>query len=105
MTKLASAWAKKEIEGAQAAQKRQYDHAAKDPKLRCGDRVMVYMPSEVQGNDRKLARPYHSPYRVVNVMPTNAEVVLVDQVFRRFDVRLVWTVIPSAHAMGACSGQ
>ncbi len=80
-TKLASAWAnaKKEIGGAQAAQKRQYDRAAKDPKLRCGDRVMVYMPSEVQGKDRKLARPYHGPYRVLNITPTNAEVVLIDQ--------------------------
>ncbi len=79
-TKLASAWAnaKKEIEGAQAAQKCQYDHAAKDPKLRCGDRVMVCMPSEVQGKDRKLPRPYHGPYRVLNVTHMNAKVVPVD---------------------------
>ncbi len=80
-TKLASAWAnaKKEIGGTQAVQKRQYNRAAKDPKLRCGDRVMVYMPSEVQRKNTKLARPYHGPYRVLNVTPTNAEVVMIDQ--------------------------
>ena len=35
---------------------------------------MVYMPSE-----RKLARPYHGPYRVLKVTPTNAEVSLIDR--------------------------
>ena len=37
------------------------------------------MPSKVQGKDRKLARPYHGPYRVLNVTPTNAEVALIDR--------------------------
>ncbi len=37
------------------------------------------MPSKVQGKDRKLARPYHGPYRVLNVTPTNAEVTLIDR--------------------------
>ncbi len=34
---------------------------------------MMYMPS---GKDRKLARPDHGPYRVLNITPTNDEVVL-----------------------------
>ena len=80
VTKLLCAWAsaREKIVGAQRAQKLQYDRTAKDPGLRLGDRVMVYMPSEVQGKDRKLARPFHGPYRVVSLTPTNAEVVLVD---------------------------
>ena len=37
------------------------------------------MPSEVQEKDWKLARPFHGPYRVIQVTPTNAEVHLIDQ--------------------------
>ncbi len=40
---------------------------------------MVQMPSECQGKDWKLARPFHGPYRVLQVTPTNVEVRLVDQ--------------------------
>ena len=40
---------------------------------------LVYMPSDVQGKERKLARPYYGPYRVLQVTPTNAEVVLIDK--------------------------
>ena len=38
---------------------------------------MVYMPKEVSGKDRKLARPFHGPFRVVSLTQTNAEVQLV----------------------------
>ena len=40
---------------------------------------MVYMPSEVTGKNRKLARPYHGLYRIVAVTPTNAEVKLIER--------------------------
>ena len=81
ITKLSCVWAnaKEKIVGAQQAQKLQYDRTAKVPDLHIGDRVMVYMPGEVQGKDRKLVRPFHGPYRVVSLTPTNAEVVLVDR--------------------------
>ena len=48
-------------------------------QYRVGDRVMVFMPSETTGKDRKLARPYHGPYRVVNLTDTNAEVKLIEK--------------------------
>ena len=41
---------------------------------------MVYMPTDVAGTDRKLASSYHGPYRITALMPTNAEVKLVDSV-------------------------
>ena len=44
------------------------------------DCVMVFMPSEVTGKNRKLARPYHGPYRIIAVTPTNAEVKLIERV-------------------------
>ena len=40
---------------------------------------MVRMPSESQGKNWKLARPFYGPYRVLQVTPTNVEVRLVDQ--------------------------
>ena len=39
---------------------------------------MVYMPSELQGDEHKLRRPFYGQYRVLNVTETNAEVRLVD---------------------------
>lgn len=57
-SKLTSAWsdAKHSIEKPQDTQKLQYDKRSKKSRLTVGNRVMVYMPSEVQGKDRKLAR-------------------------------------------------
>ena len=36
------------------------------------------MPTETKGEKRKLARPFHGPFRVLTVTPTNAEVRLVN---------------------------
>ena len=59
-------------------QKLTYDRSAKECTVKVGQRVMVHMPSELQGKTWKFARPYHGPFRVLNVTPTNAEVRLVD---------------------------
>jgi len=40
---------------------------------------MVLMPSKVQGKDWKLTRPFHGPYHVIQVTPTNAEIHIIDQ--------------------------
>ena len=79
--KLSNAWsvAKEKIERAQDTQKSQYDKHTRRTEVQVGDRVMVFMPSKVQGKNRKLARPYHGPYRVLKVTPTNAEVALIDR--------------------------
>lgn len=39
---------------------------------------MVHMPINASGKDRKLACPYHGPYRILAITPTNAKVKLVD---------------------------
>ena len=39
---------------------------------------MVYMPGDVSGKKWKIARPYHGPYRILSVTPTNAEVQLIE---------------------------
>ena len=80
-TSLSDAWltAKEHIAHAQDKQKQQYDKKAKESPVKVGDRVMVHMPGTVKGKAWKLVRPFHGPYRVVSVTPTNAEVRLVDQ--------------------------
>ena len=48
-------------------------------ELEVGQRVMVHMPGEVKGSTWKFARPFHGPFRVICLTPTNAEVRLVDE--------------------------
>ena len=67
------------IRKAQEKQKEFYDRAAVSSRYRIGDRVMVYMPGDVAGKDWKLARPYHGPYHIISVTPTNAEVQLIEK--------------------------
>ena len=64
MDGLATAWelARSEICKAQQKQKRNYDRNARPRDFHKGDRVMVYMPREQSGRNRKLARPYFGPY-------------------------------------------
>ena len=48
------------------------------PKYQIGDRVMVYMPYEDSGKLRKLALPYHGPYRVLDITTNGVSVRPVD---------------------------
>ena len=66
---LTESWkqAKQNVCKAQTKQKKYYDHHSKEIEFKIGERVMVYMPQEAQGKDRKLALPYHGPYRILEV--------------------------------------
>ena len=70
---------KSNIKQAQSKQKEMYDKHAKQPQYQIGDRVMVFMPSEKKGTTWKLARPFYGPYRIVNLIPTNAKVHIIDK--------------------------
>ena len=76
VTGLTEAWkiAKSNIGKAQRRQKIHYDKKAREVKYQIGDRVMVYMPHEDTGKLRKLALPYHGPYRVLE-LKTNGVVI------------------------------
>ncbi len=78
---LSSAWqtAQECIKNKQKHQKSMYDKTAREPNLEVGQRVMVHMPGEVQGKTWKFARPFHGPFRVLSLTPTNAEVRFVDE--------------------------
>ena len=65
--KLSAAWelARKAVKQAQRRQKDHYDrHATPTLPFREGERVFLYKPGEKTGEARKLARPFHGPYRV-----------------------------------------
>ena len=79
--KLAGAWdlARQNIKKAQRHQKQMYDRHAKDPPVKRGDRVFIYMPAADQGPSYKFARPFHGPYRVVEKQPNTILARPVDQ--------------------------
>ena len=79
-TSLTTAWtaAKACIKGAQDKQKRAYDKKAKDHQYKVRDCVMIHLPSAVTAKAWKLVRPYHGPFRVLSVTPSNIEARLVD---------------------------
>ena len=78
---LTTAWelAKGQIKKAQKKQKRYYDRSAQKRDIVSGDRVMVFMPREHSGRNRKLARPHFGPYRVIEVHPNGVTVRPVDK--------------------------
>ena len=78
---LSTAWklAGDNIKQSQVTQKRQYDCLSKKVSVRPGDRVMVHMPAEAQGKKLEVIIPFHGPYRVLKVTPSNAEVRFVDR--------------------------
>ena len=81
LTALTSTWklANTNISTAQDRQKITFDRTAKEMNLNVGQHVVVHMPSELQGKTSKFARPYHGPFRIISLIPTNAEVQLIDE--------------------------
>ena len=49
------------------------------PVFREGERVFLFKLAEVTGERRKLARPFHGPYRLVEVGPNTAKIRRVDR--------------------------
>ena len=78
---LTEAWelARCQIQKAQKKQKHYYDQSAMEPKVREGDRVFIYMPSAKTGIAYKFSRPFHGPYRVLEVTTNDARVRPIDR--------------------------
>ena len=81
VTNLTEAWqlARQNIKQAQRKQKQQYDRHSKIPKFQVGERVFVYMPNAKQGKNWKFAKPFHGPFRILELTHTNASVRRVDK--------------------------
>ena len=54
------------IRKAQAKYKRSYDRRVREVTMRVGDWVLVRFPQDESGRWRKLSRPWHGPYRIVD---------------------------------------
>ena len=61
----ARAEATKSIREAQRRYKKQYDKKQYQVELKIGDWALVYFPKDEVGKNRKLSRPWHGPYRVI----------------------------------------
>ena len=78
---VAEAWdlARKCISKAQKRQKIYYDKKVKPPRFQVGDRVFLFKPADKTGHLRKFARPYHGPFRVMEMDSNTARIRRVDR--------------------------
>ena len=79
--KMTEAWelARRHIGQAQKKQKDTYDKTAGVPLFRAGDRVFLYKPADTTGEGRKFARPFHGPYRLMELGANTAKIRRVDR--------------------------
>lgn len=79
-SRMSEAWelARRHITRAQKHQKNVYDRGTKNP-FRAGERVFLFKPAEQTGARRKFARPFHGPYRLVEVGTNTARICPVDK--------------------------
>jgi hypothetical protein len=56
-----------------------YDKKVRPPNFRVGDRVFLFKPADKTGPTRKFARPYHGPFRVVDMDVNTARIRRVDR--------------------------
>ena len=79
MLNRAREMASQSIQKAQRKYKHQYDRSKKCVKSTyvVGDWVLIRFPAEETGRLRKLSRPWHGPYRVIEVTSTGLSVVRV----------------------------
>ena len=74
--KMSDAWelARHSIGRAQKRQKHSYDQRARPPSFREGDRAFLFKPAEKTGAARKFARPFHGPYRILQLDASTARI-------------------------------
>ena len=65
------------IRSAQSRYKEQYDKRSKPAQYKVGEWVFVRFPQEESGRLRKLSRPWHGPYRIVERRDPDVTVVKV----------------------------
>ena len=65
------------IQAAQAKYKRSYDRHSREIDYQLGDWVLIRFPQEESGRMRKLSRPWHGPYRIIDRRDPDVTVVKV----------------------------
>ena len=76
---MSETWAnaKQMVQKAQKKQKAHHDRTSQNTDFRVGDRVFVFIPAMKSGPAHKLACPYKGPYRIIELYPNGAELVLI----------------------------
>ena len=79
--KMSDAWelARRNVTKAQRRQKKFYDQKSRPGRFSVGERVFLFKPAEKTGKKRKFAKPFHGPYRIVEIGENTAKVRRVDQ--------------------------
>ena len=80
-SRMSEAWelAQLQITRAQKKQKTAYDRGTSGKPFQSGERVFLFKPAEQTGARRKFARPFHGPYRLLEVSSNTARICPVDQ--------------------------
>ena len=78
---MSEAWelAQLQITRTQKKQKTAYDRGTSGKPFQSGERVFLFKPAEQTGARRKFARPFHGPYRLLEVSSNTARICPVDQ--------------------------
>jgi hypothetical protein len=63
-----------ELNREQKKKKERYDEKAEAPKLRVGDRVLLFVESVRRGRSRNLSTPWIGPYTITEVDKVNATI-------------------------------
>jgi hypothetical protein len=74
---VARRMAAESIQLAQARYKKLYDRSSREVDYQLGDWVFVRFPQDETGRQRKLSRPWHGPYRIVERRDPDVTVVKV----------------------------
>ena len=76
MSGLTDAWelAREQLKKSQKSQKRFHDRKSTEVKVEVGDRVFLHMPAATKGSAHKFSRPFHGPYRVLEVTTNDAKI-------------------------------
>ena len=78
---MTEAWelARQCIRKAQKKQKDYYDQKGRPANFLVGERVFLFKPADKTGHARKFARPFHGPFRVVDLDSNTAKIQRIDR--------------------------
>ena len=65
------------IQEAQRKYMAYYDHKAKADRFRLGEWILIKLPHEESGKQRKLSRPWHGPYRIMKLTDTDVTAIKI----------------------------
>ena len=77
---MSDAWrlARDQVKCTQKRQRIYCDRKPRPPQFFTDNRVFLHKPAEKTGEGRKLERPYHGPYQIIELTVNNAQIRRID---------------------------